>query len=376
MRRSYDFYEKRYNWNNQMVDQLLFILDSVNNDVIDEEAIRNNGEQLLRLCVCEDKLDLFKKLISPFPFKTGEVDVNPTTRIRRDKIRYHYLIDFFTLESHGFFDEFPRSIMEAYVRNQVSAKYGLSEEKTIEEISKDIVILSEYNRQSIMNVALDIDLNAMKSMRIKDVLARQISGLGHPINNKDDVKYYSETPTVIPSMMLYDLNIQTVSNDTDGCYNDNSNDSDIVSVNIGIDYDSLSEENKFVFKLMCLKGQASVGENPNGSKFYHIFCKTIPDQEVSLVSSELVQTVEHFFPQDYIFGMVERESIIEKLRPIYADQPEAFNEFALSATNDELVKYNNEIFAESLICDDNGIYISESAKERHYKFLNIKKLIK
>ena len=74
--------------------------------------------------------------------------------------------------------------------------------------------------------------------------------------------------------------------------------------------------------------------------------------------------------------MVERESIIEKLRPIYADQPEAFNEFALSATNDELVKYNNEIFAESLICDDNGIYISESAKERHYKFLNLKKLIK
>ena len=59
MRRSYDFYEKRYNWNNQMVDQLLFILDSVNNDVIDEEAIRNNGEQLLRLCVCEDRLDLF-----------------------------------------------------------------------------------------------------------------------------------------------------------------------------------------------------------------------------------------------------------------------------------------------------------------------------
>ena len=239
MRRSYDFYEKRYNWNNQMVDQLLFILDSVNNDVIDEEAIRNNGEQLLRLCVCEDRLDLFKKLISPFPFKTGEVDINPTTRIRRDKIRYHYLIDFFTLESHGFFDEFPRSIMEAYARNQVSAKYGFSEEKTIEEISKDIVILSEYNRQSIMNVALDIDLNAMKSMRIKDVLARQISGLGHPINNKDDVKYYSETPTVIPSMMLYDLNIQTVSNDTEGCYNDNSNDSDIVSVNIGIDYDSL-----------------------------------------------------------------------------------------------------------------------------------------
>ena len=51
MRRSYDFYEKRYNWNNQMVDQLLFILDSVNNDVIDEEAIRNNGEQLLRICI-------------------------------------------------------------------------------------------------------------------------------------------------------------------------------------------------------------------------------------------------------------------------------------------------------------------------------------
>ena len=35
-----------------------------------------------------------------------------------------------------------------------------------------------------------------------------------------------------------------------------------------------------------------------------------------------------------------------------------------------------DVKSDLTVFDDNGIYISESAKERHYKFLNIKKLIK
>lgn len=376
MERSYEFYNKRYNWNSEKVNNLLSILTNLENDIILENDIRHNAEDLLELCICEGRIDLFKKLISPFPFKTGEVDINPTTRVKKDKIRYHYLIDFFSIESCGFFSKFPKSIMEAYAKNQLSAKYGFSEEKTIEEISKDIVILSNDARKDIMDTAMTLDLKVIKGMRVKDVLARKISGMGHPLKSKEDVKFYSETPTVIPSMILYDYNIQTLSNDTGGCYDDNSNDNELVNVDIEIDYDSLSEENKFIFKLMCLKGQARVGENPRGDKFYLLSCKTTPNQEVSFVSNELVQTVEHFIPQDYLYGMIDRNVLIEKMRPVYADQPDEYNDFVMSATNSELVSYYNEIFNCSLICDEYGIYKDVSAKERHHEFLKIKNLSK
>ena len=63
MNRSYEFYKRRYGFSEEVTNELFQTLVNVDKDVISEDKIRKNSHDLLRMCVCEDKLDTFKKLI-------------------------------------------------------------------------------------------------------------------------------------------------------------------------------------------------------------------------------------------------------------------------------------------------------------------------
>lgn len=360
MNRSYEFYNRRYGFSEEVTNELFQTLVNVDKDVISEDKIRKNSHDLLRMCVCEDKLDTFKKLISPFPFKTGETYVHPTTMLESEVVRYHYLIDFFTLMSNGFFDEFPSSIMSA------AQKMGNS---SLEDVSEDIVLLGRQSREDILKVAYNVDYKVLGSMRVKDVLARQISGIGKPIANKSDVIYYSESATVLPSLALYDLNIATTSNDTGGCFDDKKKDDELTEINIGIDYDSLSEENKFAFNLMCAKGEAYV----NQAKAY-IVCKAYPKQDLSFVIGELMQIVDAFVKQDYYYGMVDSTAIKEDITSMYSTLGMSAN---LNVSNQELVRMANDIGGHYYYSEETDtIWKNEDSYLRHVEYEKVNNLSK
>lgn len=368
MYRSYEFYKKRYEWSKEYTEFLYQILIGVENDKINEDIVRNNGKDLLRMCVCEGNINLFKKLISPFPFKTGEIYTHPTIMLKSEIVRYHYLIDFFTLMSNGFLNEFPSSIMKAYVED--------FNHRTLEEVSEDIVLLNRKDREEVLKVAYNVDYKVLGSMRVKDVLARQISGIGNPIASRSDVVYYSESATVIPSLALYDLNIATIANDTGGCFDDKMKDDELSEICINIDYDSLSEENKFAFDLMCVKGEARV-EQVGEEKSYKLVCKAYSKQNLSFVIGELMQIVDGFVKQDYYYGKVDSISLKELITSMYTSLGMKEKCENLNVNNQELVKMANAIGLDYYYSEDTDtVWKNEDSYLRHLDYVKDKKLSK
>lgn len=367
MERSYEFYSKRFNWNKEYVDKLHSILINLENDNIIDEEIKSNGENLLHMCVCESNMELFKKLISPFPFKTGEVIVNPTTLIKSERVRYHYLIDFYSLVGNGFFNNYPNSIMEAY---SISKMMGI--EKSLEEVSKDIVLLSNYNKSELLRVAGEYNYNVINNMRVKDVLSRRIYG-NSIMKSKDDIKLHCEIPTAIPVMNLHDKNIQTLV--TSNSFSSDKKDNQLYDIAIFIDYDSLSDNNKFIFNLMCAKGEAKVIHSDQSKDFYCIYTRVTPNQEVSDVIYELNQIIDNFERQDYLYGKVDFHKsvsdIANKLKKI--GREDIVNSLR---TPKDVVTAANSIFDDNYIYDDfdESIWSCEEDYLRHKEYTAVSKL--
>ena len=374
MERTYEFYKNRYNYTKDRVDELKKILSDLENCIIDEDAIRNNDKDLLKMCVCEYRIDLLKKLISPFEFKTGEVYKNPLTLQECEKVRYHYLIDFYTIKDC--LDEFPSSIMEAWYlvkRDNKLAEFFGDEKKdeSLESVSKDIVLLTRAQREDILRTANTFDYKKVSTMRMKDVLARCISGMCHPIYSEDDVKMYCELPVLSAGLELYGKNIRTLANDTGGCFNDNSLDGKLYETNLYIDYDSLDEYNKFYFNLLVAKGFAKFtdGRSLNAC----IYVMNTPEEDVSRVIAEFDQIVAGFHKQDVLYGTISPDKLwantwnnaVELNR---VSECEIYLETGI--TNEELVSLANSMGIESYYSSDNDvIYKHPSYLEKHKEYV-------
>ena len=73
------------------------------------------------------------------------------------------------------------------------------------------------------------------------------------------LRYYSEVSNYLPSLALFNMNIATTFNDTDGCYDDGL--SDECNCRIAISYDTLSEENKCVADAIVESGNGYFSES-------------------------------------------------------------------------------------------------------------------
>ncbi len=275
MKNSYEFYLKELGLGENEVKEKYVLLckiqDDLNNNNYDEEEIRNLDLSIFIIIVLEDKIDLFKRLVSLFSYDDNGV------------VRYRYLVDIISL---GVVDK----INDLVIENLIDSKLA----------------------NELLTMIYDIDYDKAKTMRICDVLPRQISGMGHPVVTKKDVIYYSELPVLQSALDCFDKNIITTSNDTEGCYYDQPSDvSRNYAVNLMINYDTLDENNKVVADSLIENGNARLTKSftEKGEYDLFVYVKVSPLDIVEDVSNRLMDLFTKFNKQDMLFGRLTLDDI-------------------------------------------------------------------
>ena len=91
----------------------------------------------------------------------------------------------------------------------------LKDDSTYEEILARKIIIPKEIKESIISSLFTLDFDLISQIKIKDSHARQISGIGHPIFNINDIIFYSEPACLETCIELFNKNIQTTMNDTE-----------------------------------------------------------------------------------------------------------------------------------------------------------------
>ena len=154
-------------------------------------------------------------------------------------------------------------------------------------------------KQDLLESIYSIDFSKIDDMKIKDTHARQISGIGHPVRNVRDIIFYSEPACIRTCMDLFDKNIRTTMNDTEGVIEDGYVENSICKVSI--EYSSLDEENKQIADKLLQEGKAKRymdGELDTIS----IIVPCNREETVGQVSTKLQQLSSLFKAQDILYG--------------------------------------------------------------------------
>lgn len=305
MVRTYEFYEKNLSMTYYQVNKILLILENVENGIYNESEIRSLGEEGVKLCICEGKYDVFKTLVSPFSYEENGI------------VRYRYLLDAVSLGLVEFINDCPSSIMEHWAKvnqnDSMNCEFAGIEHFTIpvEYTSRDAIVLYPALKKELIDSILKIDKEKIMTIKIKDVLARQISGFGHPIKCVQDVIYYAELPLLYPCLDLFKKNIITTCNDTGGCYDDyETDDNKEFITDLSVNYDCLDEANKVVADALVENGNAYIYENHCGDKVKKELVLEVPckrNETVYQVSLRMMKLVSKFHKQDMIYGQIDAE---------------------------------------------------------------------
>lgn len=309
MVRTYEFYEKNYDINRNDVDKYLSILSKIAKDDFGEEEVRSLGEKGLKVCLCEGEFDLFKRIVSPFPYDDEGVT------------RYKYLVDAISLGMFEFIQNSPSSIMEHWAKiNQEERRRveDMDEEfspVSVEMTSRDAVVFYPSLKEELLNVLLSVDKSKLMTIKIKDVLARQICRTSGSIYSERDVIYYCEAPLVYAGLDLFAKNIFTTSNDTIGCYDDNLHDTNKSAVCLTIDYNSLDEANKIVADTLVDNGNAKYSDKyddvANRELFVAVPCSST--DSIFEVNQRLMDLISKFHKQDMLYGQLSLDAIVKMM---------------------------------------------------------------
>ena len=374
MLRTYEFYEKYYSIRREEVLCIEETIRQFESGIVNGKALRRLGLNGLIYCICESKIDTLKKLISPIGIK------------KDDKVvEYKYYMDAISLGLIEFMNGLPSSIMERYASLMyqeasenpelftVDPSRKLSREELEEreafrdailrKASKDAVLLVKSDRDAIRKALLDLNMGIVGKIKIKDVHARQISGMAHPIRDKYDVAYYSEISNYLPCLALFNMNIATTSNDTAGCVDDLPTDE--CKCEISIHYDSLSEENKCVADALIANGNAHLFnsfKDDGQDLMISVPCK--PDETILDVNKRFMKLLAKFTKQDILYGIMDPSDIYTTMR-----RWNIFNEADAQAKVSELLngEVTNAILAEALEYFKGTLpYVYDSEEDKFY----------
>lgn len=304
MRKTYEFYQRQLGISEYDIQVIENIISKIENKTCTELDIRRIGEKGLKYCICEGKYDLFKKLVSPFSFKDKNGD------------RYYkYLLDPITLGLVEFINECPESIMMAWVKMNEEAKWNAAANDEeyfplpVEYAAKYSVVLYPGLKEDLLNAIYKLDKKKIMSIKIRDVLPRQISGMGHPVRCANDVIYYCETPVIYAGLDLFSKNIITTANDTAGCYGEEV-ENPVVCLNI--DYDSLDEENRVVADTLVQSGHAEYQDVSfvGSGKGVNLLVPCTREDTVFEVNKKFMELVSKFHKQDMIYGALSSDEVI------------------------------------------------------------------
>jgi len=248
-------------------------------------------------------------------------------------------------------------------------KVWLYDARTYEEILSSKIIISKEFKDELMNSLFSIDMDLLGKIKIKDSHARQISGIGYPINSIEDVIIYSEPACLKSCIDLFNKNIVTTMNDTEGVIEDNlvENGKCFITCN----YNTLSEENKSIFDDLIKNGFARRFKDRSiDSVSIDVPCNG--EETVEEVSNKLQAIVSKLKMQDLLFGSQTLESFFENdLMRIGDKHPDIFQKYfgKDGYTWDDVIMFANETgyvydSEEDLLWKNKNIY------ERHKKYIS------
>lgn len=369
MLRTYEFYEEEYYISRDEIDRISKIISDFEKGIVND-SLYSLGLNGLKFCIAEGKVDTLIKLISPIAYQDGP------------NVGYKYFMDAISLGLVEYMQTLPSSIMERYanmVRSQeeesiMMGEAPFEEEKvTVREAAHNAVILTPMDRKRILDTLLSIDLTKIGNIRIKDVFARQISGMGHPIRSDKDVAFYSEISNYLPCLELFRMNIRTTSNDTTGCYDDL--DKSDCKCEISIHYDSLDEGNKCVADAIVESGNGRfIRSFVDDGKDLMITVICNADERISEVNVRMMELISKFHKQDILYGVVELSDAIQTLRRwsafLSGDERKRIQEMIKEdMTSSEVIEVVNALEL-GYVCDTDGtIYADKYCLDKHREYL-------
>ena len=372
MIRTFEFYEDEYKITRMEISRIEKIVNDFEKGIIDEEKLGSLGLNGLKFCIAEGKIDTLIKLISPIEYQNGP---------HRGK---KYFMDAISLGLVEHINSLPSSIMERYAkmyREQEDEHYSNEEEDmlfaqpkvSIMEAAYNAVILTPDMKKRIMDALLTIDLSVIKNIKIKDVFARQVPGMGFPIRSERDVAFYSEISNYVPCLNLFRKNIQTTSNDTLGCKDDGPMKRG--KLEISINYDSLNERNKLLASAIIERGYGYLFKSfvSDGSDLM-ISVPCLPEETIENANARMMKIVSKFQKQDILYGVISREEVIKNLKTWARfssyDIREKMHTLLFGDVTDSELKEAMSLIDLGYVFDEDGtIYRDQYCLDKHREYL-------
>jgi len=236
----------------------------------------------------------------------------------------------------------------------------------------------ENDREAIKKSLFEIDFSELSRIKIKNTHAREISGYGHPVNSIEDAIYYAETACITTCIDLYNKNIPTTSNDTDGVLEDGENQNGQYFCKVGINYEALSDENKIIINELVQNGQARIyahknwDDNFSTTEYVDLIAPLDREETVGEVSAKLEAISAKLQLQD-----VKGETIDDYYSykyNAYMKWPfivKQFFDFIGDDTSDERIIEYITLYEPCLIYDENeGLIWGKENYEKHLKYLD------
>lgn len=184
------------------------------------------------------------------------------------------------------------------------------------------------------------------------------------VKDREDLRKIIEEPCLPACLTLYDKNIQTV--------NSSANKREIGGqAYIGINYDSLDENNKQILDQLILNGiieQLNLSDNPEqrGGRDVMIKVPVFEDDTVGKVSDRFMQIVSAFQQQDVLYGRHDEEQLFQHVIDMYGEllQPDENGNVEFEDIEDILTSAYGYVYDEEL----HIFWKTQDLYDKHKKF--------
>ncbi len=237
---------------------------------------------------------------------------------------------------------------------------------TYEDVLASHIIIPKEIKDPFIKALFTIDFDLVGSIKIKDSHARCVSGIGCRIDTIEDIIIYSEPACLKTCIDLFNKNIRTTYNDTEGVIEDSIKEDGICQIQC--DYQTLSSENQAIFKELIALGQAKrISFNT-----VSLFVPCSGEETIAEVSAKLQSIASKLKMQDVLYGRSTPKETYEDFLSIVERYPsEAEGCFDDGITIKGIMKFAKNLDY-NLVYDEseNLIWDSPELYQKHKNYLS------
>ena len=289
-------------------EKIIKLLIEVNNDITKITELEKYDSQKIVDIALEEKL------YDPLLIIFKPITINGITKIYFDPFSTDLLDR--VMYTYDTKEQAEKDAKEEFEYNQAKKEtrpkeYELffDDDETYEEILASKTVIPKEFKEALRKSLFSIDMDLIGKIKIKDSHARQISGIAHQIKSIEDVIFYAEPACIKACIELFNKNILTTMNDTDGVIEDGENLNE--KCFITCDYTSLSQENKEIFEEL-IKSGVSRRFIDRGIDSISIEVPCSREETVGEISNKLEAIVSKLKMQDCIYKSQTLENFYEE----------------------------------------------------------------